>query len=66
MLVTFIGLGILAAIFYYFVYEPSTHKEAVKTVTKPNPGPGSGFRALLTFLYFITFFYFALNYYYNQ
>ena len=65
VLLTIIGLGVLAAIFYYFVYEPATHKPIVNPVPKPKTRPGSDFRAFLAFIYFITFFYFTLNYYYN-
>jgi two-component system, LytTR family, sensor kinase len=65
VVLVFIGLCILAAIFYYSAYEPSTHKETVNVAPKQKARPGPGFRALLTFFYFITFFYFALNYYYN-
>ncbi len=65
VVLTFIGLGALAAVFYYFVYYPGTAKSIVPVVPKTPSRPGSGFRAFLTFIYFITFFYFTLNYYYN-
>ncbi len=65
VLLGFVCLGALAAVFYYFVYYPGTAKNTVQAVPKTPSRPGSGYRALLTFIYFITFFYFTLNYYYN-
>ncbi len=65
VVLTFIGLGILAGIFYYFVYAPSTHKDIMPVVPKPKARPGGNFRAFITFIYFITLFYFTLNYYYS-
>ncbi len=73
VLLVFVGLGILAAIFYFTLYAPSINKEAVKevsretvkTISKPASNLGRGIRALFTFLYLIVFFYFTLNYYYS-
>lgn len=65
VVLTFIGLGALAAVFYYFVYYSGTAKNTVQEVPKMPSRPGSRLRALHTFIFFITFFYFALNYYYS-
>src|SRR5258708_1262712 len=65
VVLTFIGLGIFAAIFYYFIYVPASPKPVVIPVPKLKPRPGGDFRAFVTLIYFITFFYFTLNYYYN-
>jgi len=65
VVLVFIALCIMAAFFYYLVYEPNTHKPTVTPVPKPKSSPISGFMALMSFIYFITFFYFTLNYYYN-
>ena len=65
VLVGFIGLGILAGIIYYSTTFSDTNKEVEKLVTKKDPLPGSNLEAPLGFIYFVTFFYFTLNYYYN-
>jgi two-component system, LytTR family, sensor kinase len=65
VVLVFLALCILAAIFYFLVYAPATHKETVKAVSKPDSDSSSGSRFLFTLLYFIVFFYFTLNYYYN-
>jgi sensor histidine kinase YesM len=61
----FVGLGALAAFFYFVVYHQELPKSTVEQIPKIPSRPGSSFRALLTFFYFVVFFYFALNYYYN-
>lgn len=65
VLLGFLCIGIIAGIIYYSTKETVTNKEAAAEVTKADPLPGSGLTAPLGFLYFVTFFYFTLNYYYN-
>jgi two-component system, LytTR family, sensor kinase len=65
VLVGFLALGLLAAIFYFITYEHESTKETVKKAPDPNANPESGLRALHDFFYYVTLFYFCLNYYYN-
>lgn len=65
VLVGFIGIGIVAAILYLTTQLPGDHAPKAETVRDPNQNPESGFRSLHDFFYYVTLFYFALNYYYN-
>ncbi len=58
-------VAIIAAIFYFITGGDITDKETADKVPKTDPLPGSSFEAPLGFIYFVTFFYFTLNYYYN-
>jgi two-component system LytT family sensor kinase len=60
----FIGLCMLGAFFYFVVYAPTVDK-TVNPVLKQKSRPGSNLRGFLTLVYFLAFFYFTLNYYYN-
>ena len=64
VLLGFVGLAILAAIFYFFVYKGST-VERNHSAPGPNENPESSLRFLHDFLYCMVLFYFSLNYYYN-
>lgn len=64
----FICLGILAAIIYGIYYSMNyteMNKETEKLSEETVRLRGSSLEAPLGLLYFITFFYFTLNYYYN-
>jgi hypothetical protein len=66
VLLGFVTLGIFAAIIYFFVYKGSINDKDIHDATPdPNANPESGLRMLHDFIYFISLFYFALNYYYN-
>ena len=65
ILLGFVCLAGLAAFFYFVVYHETIPKNTVPAVPKTPARPGAGLRGLLTFIYFISFFYFTLNYYYN-
>lgn len=61
----FTCFSIIAATVYYITKENFTDKEAVKKIPKVVTLPGRNLMAPLGFIYFVTFFYFTLNYYYN-
>jgi sensor histidine kinase YesM len=65
VLLGFVLLGCVAAIFYFFVYKGSVNYERMHGTPNPNANPESGLRGLHDFLCFLVLFYFCLNYYYN-
>lgn len=68
ILVGFVGIGILAAIIYSIYSSMNfseVNKESEKLVQDTDQLPGTNLEAPLGFIYFVTFFYFTLNYYYN-
>ncbi|MBN8674300.1 MAG: histidine kinase [Chitinophagales bacterium] len=65
VLLGFTCFAILAAIIYYATKDSASSSEATKLKPKAEPFPGSSLMAPLGFIYFVVFFYFTLNYYYN-
>jgi hypothetical protein len=65
ILVGFIAIGAMAAFFYYASQHGKEVPGEVKKVKDPDRRPESGWRMLHDFFYYVTLFYFALNYYYN-
>lgn len=65
VLVAMISLGILAAIIYYSTGLSESDKETIKEVSNADPLQGSNLEAPLSFVYFVSFFYFTLNLFYN-
>ena len=65
VLLGFVSLAIIAAIFYFFVYRGSVHVENIHGTPSPDANPKSSFRFLHDFIYYVVLFYFTLNYYYN-
>lgn len=61
----FVCFGIFGALMYLITGGFGEHSEKVTAPKDPNANPESGLRALHDFLYYVTLFYFSLNYYYN-
>lgn len=66
ILVGIIVVGMVGFLLYTLTDHTVTSKRSVEELTKPEPKyKSSPVRPLFVFLYIVTFFYFAINYYYN-